>query len=159
VGVSVFLSHSHKDRQLAARIVEFLKDIEIPEKEIRCSSHDKYAFDPGSHINSVIRQDIESALCFLLLCPAGGALSEYVAFEVGIRWAHEENICPLVYSRSSKVSIHLLSGVNILNLTRIEDVIRLGEHAVKLVYVREDRTSKKKIRQAAEQFHSQTADR
>ncbi|HYG35090.1 MAG TPA: toll/interleukin-1 receptor domain-containing protein [Clostridia bacterium] len=83
----VFISHSTADRDLAAALVDLLRDaLSLRPEEIRCSSVDGYRLPSGVNINTQLRTEIERSRTFIALLTPSSVHSTYVLFELGARW-------------------------------------------------------------------------
>ena len=85
--ISIFLSHSSADTELAAAIIDLLRDaFSLPPQSIRCTSVDGYRLPSGANTNEQLRLEIHDSETFVALLTKASIASTYVLFELGARW-------------------------------------------------------------------------
>lgn len=85
--IRIFLSHSNADTELAAAIIDLLRDaFSFPPQSIRCTSVDGYRLASGANTNEQLRQEIHESETFIALLTKTSVASTYVLFELGARW-------------------------------------------------------------------------
>jgi len=113
-GLSVFISHSGKDAELALRLIDLLQaGLRLNANEIRCSSVDGYRFPVGVNTQDKLREEVNAAKVVVGLITPSSLNSYYVMFELGARWGANRFIAPL------------LAGVNRSDL---KEPLRLLKH-------------------------------
>jgi len=97
--VRLFISHAHRDADLASRVVEVISTgLEVPAKELRCTSVPGYQLDLGTMAPEALRRELGSAACVVAVLTPNSLGNDWVLFELGAAWAN------------AKVSIPLLAG-------------------------------------------------
>lgn len=105
--LKVFLSHSSRDADLAAALVELIRfSLGLSGGEIRCTSVAGYGLRAGASVERQLRQEIFEAEVLVALVSRESLHSSYVLFELGARWAAEKPLVPL-----------LASGIDLSSLT------------------------------------------
>lgn len=115
--VSVFISHSSKDKVLAEAMVELLRfGIGLTEQEIRCTSVDGYRFKVGTETDAQLKKEVKSSKAFIGLITPWSIESAYVLFELGARWGAELHLSPvLARGADSSFLRGPLANLNALN--------------------------------------------
>jgi hypothetical protein len=94
---SIFISHSSNDAELAQLLVDLLRTaLNIPSKEIRCTSIDGYRLPGGADVDSQIKSEILQSTTLIGLISEKSFDSAYVLFELGARWGTGKNLIPLL---------------------------------------------------------------
>jgi hypothetical protein len=94
---SIFISHSSNDAELAQLLVDLLRTaLNIPSKEIRCTSLDGYRLPGGADIDDQIKSEILRSTTLIGLISEKSFDSAYVLFELGARWGTGKNLIPLL---------------------------------------------------------------
>lgn len=102
--VRVFISHSSKDVDLAASLVELLRmSLNLHTNEIRCTSVSGYKLPGGEHTAVKLRTEIDDSQVFVALLTPNSLSSSYALFEIGARWGSHRHLIPVV-ARGTKVS-------------------------------------------------------
>jgi hypothetical protein len=95
--VRLFISHAHKDADLASRLVDVLTaGLEVPAGELRCTSVPGYQLDLGTMAPDVLRRELGSAACVLAIITPNSLGNEWVLFELGAAWANAKVAVPLL---------------------------------------------------------------
>jgi hypothetical protein len=95
--VRLFVSHAHRDFEVAARLVDvFTANLEVPEGELRCTSVAGYQLDLGTMAPDVLRRELGSALCVVALLTPHSLGNDWVLFELGAAWANAKASIPLL---------------------------------------------------------------
>lgn len=118
--MKVFLSHSHKDLELAKNIKEFLK----LKCEIYIASED---YQLGQPLPQKIEKNIKSSSYLIVLITRDGAESDWVNQEIGIAKGCKIPIIPIVEKGIKPPAI--LEGLEYLQLDR-----RNPEDAIKKLF-------------------------
>jgi hypothetical protein len=95
--VQVFISHAHKDQDLAERLVDAISSgLEVPAGAIRCTSVPGYRLDLGTMAPEALRRELGSAGCVIAVLSPNSLASEWVLFELGAAWANARAAIPLL---------------------------------------------------------------
>lgn len=95
--VRLFISHAHKDQDLAERLVDAISSgLEVPAGAIRCTSVPGYQLDLGKMAPEALRRELGSAGCVIAVLSPNSLASEWVLFELGAAWANVTTAIPLL---------------------------------------------------------------
>lgn len=95
-GPLVLISHSSKDAELAAALIDLLKSgIGLLAEQIRCTSVDGYRLPVGVNTEAKLREEVKAAAVVIGLVTPNSLSSSYVMFELGARWGAGLFIAPL----------------------------------------------------------------
>ncbi|MGH8072427.1 MAG: L-histidine N(alpha)-methyltransferase [Candidatus Entotheonellia bacterium] len=101
----VFISHSHKDEELATSLVTFLKSaLDLTDVRVRCTSVPGYKLEFGKPISEQIRDDINTSLVMIALITQNSLSSKYVLLELGAWWGHDPKFIIPILAPGLKVS-------------------------------------------------------
>jgi hypothetical protein len=96
-GISVFISHSSKDAELALALIELLKSgLGLLSNQIRCSSVDGYRLPVGVNTEAKLRKEVNEARVVIGLITPSSLSSAFVMFELGARWGANQFLAPLL---------------------------------------------------------------
>jgi hypothetical protein len=97
--LKVFISHSHRDADLAGAIVDLLRAaLGLEQESIRYTSGPGYQYAGGVEVDANVRREAVSAPVFIAIVTPSGLRSEYMLFELGARWGlqrPEHSLIPL----------------------------------------------------------------
>jgi hypothetical protein len=114
--MEIFVSHSSKDADIAAAIVEMLRAaLNIPSVEIRCTSVNGYRLETGISTDEQLRQEIHEAKVLIGLITSESLKSYYVLFELGARWGAGNFLAPVLAGVNSRDLPGPLTGRNAIN--------------------------------------------
>jgi hypothetical protein len=95
--ITVFISHSSKDKAVVRGIVDLIQSgLKIPGEEIRCTSLEGHRLPIGAHTEIQLREELIEAELFIGLVTPASVQSLYVMFELGARWGRSMHIAPLL---------------------------------------------------------------
>jgi TIR domain len=95
--IRLFISHAHRDADIAARLVDVITaNLEVPDSELRCTSVPGYQLDLGAMAPEVLRRELGSALCVIALLTPNSLGNDWVLFELGAAWANVKLSIPLL---------------------------------------------------------------
>jgi hypothetical protein len=96
-GLSIFISHSSKDADLALALIDLLKaGLGLMTEQIRCSSVDGYRLPIGVNTEGKLREEVKAAKVVVGLITPSSLASYYVMFELGARWGANLFLAPLL---------------------------------------------------------------
>jgi hypothetical protein len=96
-GLSIFISHSSKDADLALALIDLLKaGLGLVADQIRCSSVDGYRLPVGVNTEGKLREEVNAAKVVVGLITPSSLDSYYVMFELGARWGANLFLAPLL---------------------------------------------------------------
>ena len=102
----IFISHRHKDHEIARALAETLSAaFEIATSDIRCTSVQPYRLPFGQNTGERLRDEIRHARAVLGILAPDTSESAYVMFELGAAWAERIYTCPLLSRGASYADI------------------------------------------------------
>lgn len=105
--IKIFISHSAKDKDFAAAVVDLLEaTLNIPPDAIRCTSVDGYKLEAGDSPET-LRLNIQSCDVLVALLTPASLESGFVLMELGAAWGFNKRICPVLAPR---LTFNLLPG-------------------------------------------------
>jgi Dolichyl-phosphate-mannose--protein O-mannosyl transferase len=122
--VEVFISHSSRDEDLAAALVELLRcALKLKKSQIRCSSVNGYKFPFGAAIDERIKEEVNHSRVFIALVTPSSMKSAYVLFEMGARWGRAQFLGPLIARGAKKKFLSTpVAGLHALLATDAEQL-------------------------------------
>lgn len=125
--IKLFISHSSLDLVVIEPLVELLKNaIDLPAREIRCTSLDGYRLPAGADMDELVRTEVQDAHIFIGLISRASVGSMYVAFELGARWGLRKPLIPLLApGASTRLLGGPLMGLNALRLDSVSQIHQL----------------------------------
>jgi hypothetical protein len=95
--VRLFISHAHRDEDLASRLVDVItSNLEVPAGELRCTSVPGYQLELGVMAPEALRRELGTAACVVGLLTPNSIGTEWVLFELGAAWANAKVAIPLL---------------------------------------------------------------
>ena len=105
--IKIFISHSFKDKDFAAAVVDLLEaTLNIPPDAIRCTSVDGYKLEAGDSPET-LRLNIQSCDVLVALLTPASLESGFVLMELGAAWGFNKRICPVL---APGLTFNLLPG-------------------------------------------------
>ena len=93
----IFISHATKDKHLAEKLVDLLKEgIGVPDEAIFCSSLDGHGIPFGEDFNAYMKEQIQEPKLVLLLMPPAYMESWFCLMEVGAAWSQSHRSLAIV---------------------------------------------------------------
>lgn len=94
---SIFISHSHKDRDVAEALTDLLDaNFRIGKGDIRCTSVRTYQLPVGERTSDRLRAEVSHAKVVLGIVTPDTKESVYVMFELGASWGQQISAWPLL---------------------------------------------------------------
>lgn len=127
--LDLFISHSSKDKQLAERLIEFVRTaLAIPSDRVRCTSVDGYKLTGGAKTDSVLPLEIRGSHCFIGLITPDSLQSQFVLFELGARWGSGQHLIPVlgggITGGALRAPLSNLNALNSASKNEMEQLIR-----------------------------------
>ncbi|WP_394807995.1 toll/interleukin-1 receptor domain-containing protein [Nitrosomonas sp.] len=132
--MQVFISHDSKDVEIVSILVDILRSsLNIPPKQIRCTSLDGFRLPIGTLITDRIKKEVCESKVLIALITPNSLESQYFMFELGARWGANLPLLPLFAGGTNIDDVsQLLRDFNILQCSSENQVIQmvndLGEH-------------------------------
>lgn len=125
--IEVFISHSSKDKVIAAKIAELIKSaFNLQATKIRCTSVPGYKLPGGKRTLETLREEVEKSKVLLAIVTENSIASSYVLFELGARWVLKKPTIPLLASSTGASLLPTpLSDINALSLLDADDLFQL----------------------------------
>jgi hypothetical protein len=134
--IHLFISHSHKDKNIAADLVSVVEAALIPpddKKRILCTSHDNEKYHPGyragQDVSPILREHLSESSCVLGVLTPESLGSRWVMFELGGAWAKATLTLPLLARGVSLSDLSdmptALSRDQAVNLTEPDDIRKM----------------------------------
>ena len=100
----IFVSHRHKDHEIASALTKLLVTrFSLSAHEIRCTSVQPYRLPFGKNTGERLRDEIGGAQVVLGILSPDTAESSYVMFELGAAWSQKIYTCPLLAKGHERV--------------------------------------------------------
>src|ERR1700688_1595779 len=126
-GLSIFISHSSKDADLALALIDLLKaGLGLMSDQIRCSSVDGYRLPVGVNTEGKLREEVNAAKVVVGLITPSSLASYYVMFELGARWGANLFLAPLLAGvKASELSgpLGLLNALSANNEAQLHQLL------------------------------------
>lgn len=92
----IFISHRHKDQQVARKLIDLLKSaFHLKSGDVRCTSVPGYKLAVGSQSAESLQRDLIGAEIVMGLIGPDTTDSDYVLFELGASWGLRKPTFPL----------------------------------------------------------------
>lgn len=136
--MKIFVSHSSEDAKVAELLIDLLRDsLNLPAKEIRCTSVEGYRLPVGATTVETLRREVHESEIFVALITPNSIGSPWVLFELGARWGSEKPLIPLLASGATTKDLKgPLGGINALDCAVIEQMYQVIDDAGRLLSVR-----------------------
>jgi hypothetical protein len=125
--MKIFISHSHKDVEIAKALIELLRvALNLKAEDIRCTSVDGYRLPAGISTVEQLKFEIHDCEVLIGLISPSSISSYYVLFELGARWGASKPLIPLIASeKGADLLKGPLQGINALNITSESQLFQL----------------------------------
>jgi hypothetical protein len=96
--IRLFVSHAHKDGQIAAGIVDLIETALVRDGGILCTSHPRYGYEQSDRIDvsEHLREHLSEASCVVALLTPYSLESRWCMFELGGAWTRATKTYPLL---------------------------------------------------------------
>jgi hypothetical protein len=95
--VRLFVSHAHRDADLASPLVDFIAEsLQVPNGELRCTSVPGYQLDLGVQAGDKLKLELGATACVIALLTPNSLNNDWVLFELGAAWSNTKTIIPLL---------------------------------------------------------------
>lgn len=95
--MKIFISHSHKNRDAARALVDFLlSGLSLGDADIRCTSVPGHQLRFGKTIPEMLKDDINLAPAVIALISTESHKADWVLFELGAAWGLGRSIFPVL---------------------------------------------------------------
>ena len=124
--IRLFVSHAHKDKEIAMALVDAIEAAMVPKARILCTSHDKpeYREPDNVDISQVLRDHLVQSSCVLAILTPNSLNSPWCLFELGGAWARAKRTYPLLAGGLSKEDLPAaLKGNAASQLTEPEEIL------------------------------------
>jgi hypothetical protein len=93
----IFISHRHKDREIAEALIDLLDNaFSIEPADVRCTSVQGYMLTPGERTSEELRSNLAGAELVMGLLSPDTTESNYVLAELGAAWGRDVTTFPLL---------------------------------------------------------------
>ena len=126
--IRLFVSHAHKDKEIAMALVEVIEAAMVPDARILCTSHDKPKYREPENVNvsQELRKHLKGSTCVLAVLTPNSVKSPWCLFELGGAWALATQTFPLLAGGLSQESLPAaLKGNDAAQLTEPEEIRRV----------------------------------
>jgi len=125
--MKIFISHSHKDVEIAKGLIELLRAaLNLKVEDIRCTSVDGYRLPAGISTDEQLKSEIHDSSVLIGLISPASISSYYVLFELGARWGANKPLIPLISnSKGADLLKGPLHGINALNANEEAQLFQL----------------------------------
>ncbi|NOQ26478.1 MAG: TIR domain-containing protein [Bacteroidales bacterium] len=133
--MKIFISHSHKDVEIAKALIELLRvSLNLKAEDIRCTSVDGYRLPAGISTDEQLKFEIHDSEVLIGLISPSSISSYYVLFELGARWGVSKPLIPLIANETGADLLKgPLQGINALNITSESQLFQLISDLEKLL--------------------------
>lgn len=95
--MKIFISHSHKNRDAAKALVDFLlSGLALEDADICCTSVPGHQLRFGKSIAELLKADIKLVPAVIALVSPESQKADWVLFELGAAWGLDRNIFPIL---------------------------------------------------------------
>jgi hypothetical protein len=124
--LSIFISHSSKDSDIALLLIELLRAaLGLTDEQIRCSSIDGFRLPSGANVDDVLKAEVLEAQAFIGLITPKSIASAYVLFELGARWGARRHMIPVLAGIGPEALQGPLKGINSISANSIAQLHQL----------------------------------
>ena len=123
--IRLFVSHAHKDKDIAVALVDAVEAFMVPTASILCTSHPKreYREPENEDVSKHLLRHLRDSPCVLGVLTPNSVMSPWCLFELGGAWALASRTYPLLAGGLSKESLPAaLNGTDAAQLTEPEEI-------------------------------------
>lgn len=141
--MKIFISHSHKDVNLAKALIELIRNaLNLKAEDIRCTSVDGYRLRAGVSTDEQLKTEIYNSEVLIGLISPSSISSYYVLFELGARWGANKPLIPLITNeQGSNLLKGPLKGINALNTNSESQLFQLISDLSELLNISSEKAS------------------
>lgn len=138
--MKIFISHSHKDVEIAKALIELLRaSLNLKTEDIRCTSVDGHRLPAGISTDEQLKSEIHDSEVLIGLISPSSISSYYVLFELGARWGANKPLIPLITNeKGADLLKGPLQGINALNTNSDAQLFQLISDLEKLLKVKSE---------------------
>ena len=116
---SIFISHSHKDKDVAEALTDLLDaNFRVSKGDIRCTSVRTYQLPVGERTSDRLRAEVSHAKVVLGIVTPDTKESSYVMFELGASWGQQIPAWPLLAKGATESDVPTpIRDVNYIQLS------------------------------------------
>jgi len=127
--IRLFVSHAHKDKDIAIALVDAVEAAMVPKARILCTSHPnrEYREPENEDVSEHLRVHLTDSPCVLGVLTPNSVKSPWCLFELGGAWALASRTFPLLAGGLSKESLPAaLKGYDAAQLTKPEEITKVA---------------------------------
>lgn len=150
----IFLSHRHKDQELARKLIDLLESAFVTSAtDIRCTSVPGYKLPVGAQSTESLQKDLNGAEIVMGLIGPGTAASEYVLFELGASWGLRKPTFPLRLAGATYENVpEVLREKSSLLLEDVTQCLQLVEDVGRVSTLRRREDNRAAVEHAAQEL-------
>jgi TIR domain len=123
--IRLFVSHAHKDREIAAALVKVIEAAMVPREKILCTSHPEYGYPEGVDVIKYLHDHLTQSSCVLGVLTPNSMNRPWCLIELGGAWAVATRIYCLLAGLSQESLPGLLKDTDAAQLTEPEEIRRV----------------------------------
>ena len=126
--IRLFVSHAHKDKDIAVALVDAVEAAMVPKARILCTSHPKQEYREleNDDVSEHLRKHLRDSPCVLGVLTPNSIKSPWCLFELGGAWALASRTYPLLAGGLSRESLPAaLKGSDAAQLTDAKEISRV----------------------------------
>jgi TIR domain len=147
----IFISHSHRDRSIAAALVALLEEaFSIENTDLRCTSVQRYMLTPGERTSERLRSDIAGTELVIGLLSPDTSESNYVLCELGASWGRDVPTFPVLVRGATHANVPSpLNERHSMSLETEDDCLQLVDFVASKTSLRKREDANDKVKQQA----------
>lgn len=132
----IFISHSHKDWEIAEKIVDLFEIIGVPSKSIFCSSLSNYGISLGKDYLKNLKEELSGDIIAVFILTSNFYKSPISLCEMGASWVLTKKHIPILIPpfefRNIKGVFPNIIGMKINDKTKLNELKELIENHFKI---------------------------